>query len=49
MTWTNWAGDEACSPARVVRPRSVDELHLVSGDAVVAVAPTYRGEGHAFL
>ena len=27
----------------------VDALHLVSGDAVVDVVPTYRGEGHAFL
>ena len=27
----------------------VNELHLVEGDAVTAVAPTYRGEGHAFL
>ncbi|CAN5531983.1 amino acid deaminase/aldolase [soil metagenome] len=27
----------------------VNELHLVAGDAVVDVVPTYRGEGHAFL
>ncbi len=27
----------------------VNELHLVSGDEVVDVVPTYRGEGHAFL
>lgn len=27
----------------------VNELHLIEGDAVTAVAPTYRGEGHAFL
>jgi D-serine deaminase-like pyridoxal phosphate-dependent protein len=27
----------------------VDELHLVAGDEVVAVAPTYRGEGRNFL
>ncbi|SCE65747.1 D-serine deaminase, pyridoxal phosphate-dependent [Micromonospora purpureochromogenes] len=27
----------------------VNELHLVSGDQVVATVPTYRGEGHAFL
>jgi D-serine deaminase-like pyridoxal phosphate-dependent protein len=25
------------------------ELHLVSGDRVVATAPTYRGEGLTFL
>ncbi|MFJ8579189.1 amino acid deaminase/aldolase [Micromonospora sp. NPDC093277] len=27
----------------------VNELHLVDGDEVVATAPSYRGEGHAFL
>ncbi len=27
----------------------VNELHLVDGDAVVGVVPTYRGEGKAFL
>ncbi|RZU72856.1 D-serine deaminase-like pyridoxal phosphate-dependent protein [Micromonospora kangleipakensis] len=27
----------------------VNELHLVDGDVVVATAPTYRGEGRAFL
>ncbi|MGW4158258.1 amino acid deaminase/aldolase [Streptomyces sp. NPDC004788] len=27
----------------------VDELHLVEGDRIVDVVPTYRGEGHAFL
>jgi D-serine deaminase-like pyridoxal phosphate-dependent protein len=26
-----------------------DRLHLVSGDRVVGVAPTYRGEGRTFL
>ena len=26
-----------------------DRLHLVAGDAIVSEAPTYRGEGHAFL
>ncbi|SCL44400.1 D-serine deaminase, pyridoxal phosphate-dependent [Micromonospora eburnea] len=27
----------------------VNELHLVDGDEVVGTAPSYRGEGHAFL
>ncbi len=27
----------------------VDVLHLVEGDRIVDTAPTYRGEGHAFL
>ncbi|MFI6942458.1 amino acid deaminase/aldolase [Streptomyces sp. NPDC050418] len=27
----------------------VNELHLVEGDRIIDVVPTYRGEGHAFL
>ena len=27
----------------------VNTLHLVDGDAIVSEAPTYRGEGKAFL
>jgi len=27
----------------------VDTLHLVSGDRITDQAPTYRGEGRAFL
>lgn len=27
----------------------VDDLHLVSGDAIVGTVPTYRGEGQTFL
>ncbi|MYX45921.1 amino acid deaminase/aldolase, partial [Streptomyces sp. SID89] len=27
----------------------VNELHLVDGDRITAVAPTYRGEGQALL
>ncbi|GIF74086.1 amino acid deaminase/aldolase [Asanoa siamensis] len=27
----------------------VNELHLIDDDTVIAVEPTYRGEGHAFL
>jgi D-serine deaminase-like pyridoxal phosphate-dependent protein len=26
-----------------------EQLHLVSGDAIVATVPTYRGDGHCFL
>jgi D-serine deaminase-like pyridoxal phosphate-dependent protein len=26
-----------------------NELHLIEGGAVIATAPTYRGEGKAFL
>jgi D-serine deaminase-like pyridoxal phosphate-dependent protein len=27
----------------------VNEVHLLAGDSATAMAPTYRGEGHAFL
>jgi D-serine deaminase-like pyridoxal phosphate-dependent protein len=26
-----------------------ENLHLISGESVVDVVPTYRGEGHCFL
>jgi FAD-linked oxidoreductase len=47
--WRNWAGDQRCSPAEVVRPRNRDELAA----AVVATAGARRtvsvaGAGHSF-
>ena len=48
-TWTNWAGDQSCRPAEVVRPRGREEL----AEAVVAaVGAGHRisvaGSGHSF-
>jgi len=48
-TWRNWAGDQLCRPAEVVRPRNRDELAA----AVVAAAGAGRtvsvaGAGHSF-
>src|ERR1700712_567566 len=47
--WTNWAGDQSCRPAAVVRPGSRDEL----AEAVAAAAAAGRkvsvaGSGHSF-
>jgi L-gulonolactone oxidase len=47
--WVNWAGDQSCRPAEVVRPASRDELAA----AVVAAAGEGRrvsvaGSGHSF-
>jgi L-gulono-1,4-lactone dehydrogenase len=47
--WTNWAGDQSCVPAEVVRPRDRDELAA----AVVRAAEAGRtvsvaGSGHSF-
>jgi L-gulonolactone oxidase len=47
VTWINWAGDERCAPAVVVRPGSVEELAAAVRDAgarTVRVA----GAGHSF-
>ena len=47
--WRNWAGDQSCRPAEMVRPRDRDELAA----AVVAAAEAGRtvsvaGSGHSF-
>lgn len=47
--WTNWAGDQSCVPAEVVRPGSREELSA----AVAAAAASGRkvgvaGSGHSF-
>ena len=48
-TWRNWAGDQTCRPAEIVRPRDRDELAeavaaAAAADRVVSVA----GSGHSF-
>ena len=45
-TWTNWAGDQTCSPRAIESPASVDELAdvLRSGEGPIRVA----GAGHSF-
>jgi FAD-linked oxidoreductase len=47
--WSNWAGDQRCVPAEIVRPGSRDEL----GAAIVAAVEAGRrisvaGSGHSF-
>jgi L-gulono-1,4-lactone dehydrogenase len=49
VEWRNWAGDQSCAPAEVVRPRDRDELAA----AVVRAAEAGRtvsvaGSGHSF-
>ncbi|MGW9453282.1 D-arabinono-1,4-lactone oxidase [Streptomyces sp. NPDC055632] len=48
-TWTNWAGDESCTPRQVLRPGSVDEVAAVTGRAA-SEGRTVRvvGAGHSF-
>ena len=49
MIWRNWSGEQSCSPAEVVRPRSTEEVAAAvrragERDQVVRVA----GAGHSF-
>ena len=48
-SWRNWAGDQSCRPAEIVRPRDREEL----AEAVAAAAAAGRkvsvaGSGHSF-
>ena len=47
--WANWAGDQSCSPAEVVRPRSVEELaESVALAADAGQKISVAGSGHSF-
>jgi FAD/FMN-containing dehydrogenase len=48
-TWTNWAGNQSCAPARILRP--VDEVELADAVRTAAgqgVAVRALGTGHSF-
>jgi FAD-linked oxidoreductase len=48
-TWSNWAGDQSCAPAEVVRPRSREELAEAVGRAAAAGRKvSVAGSGHSF-
>lgn len=49
LEWTNWAGDQTCNPATIVRPKGLDEVteavtHARERDLTLRVA----GAGHSF-
>jgi L-gulonolactone oxidase len=47
--WVNWAGDQSCRPARIVRPQSRDELAETIGAAVAADEKVrVAASGHSF-
>jgi L-gulono-1,4-lactone dehydrogenase len=49
VLWTNWAGDQRCAPAEIVRPTSEDELaQLVAGAASRGLRVRAVGSGHSF-
>ncbi|HEX5923935.1 MAG TPA: D-arabinono-1,4-lactone oxidase [Baekduia sp.] len=48
-TWKNWAGDQHCAPAQIVRPTSEDELAQVVAQATAGGLPVRAvGSGHSF-
>jgi L-gulonolactone oxidase len=49
-TWSNWTGDQTCSPRRIERPRTVDELSSLVAAASAAGEGPIRvvGAGHSF-
>jgi L-gulono-1,4-lactone dehydrogenase len=47
--WVNWAGDQSCRPARIVRPQSRDELAAAAAAASGAGERIrVAGSGHSF-
>src|SRR6185503_6935195 len=47
--WRNWAGDQACSPLRILRPRDRDELAAMVAGAAGSGGPiSVPGSGHSF-
>jgi len=47
--WVNWAGDQACEPARIARPRDRDELaETVAAAAAAGQKVRVAGSGHSF-
>jgi L-gulonolactone oxidase len=47
--WRNWAGDQACSPRRLVRPRDREELVAAVAGAAAGGRPiSVPGSGHSF-
>ncbi len=48
-TWQNWAGDQTCVPAEIVRPRDVEELReAVASAAAAGRTVSVPGSGHSF-
>ncbi len=47
--WVNWAGDQRCRPARLVRPRTRDELaEAIASAAAAGQKVKVAGSGHSF-
>ncbi len=47
--WVNWAGDQVCRPAEIVRPASRDELvETIAAAAAAGRRVSVAGSGHSF-
>src|SRR5690242_18977584 len=47
--WANWAGDQRCRPARIVRPGSLVEVaETVAAAAAAGKTVRVAGSGHSF-
>jgi FAD-linked oxidoreductase len=47
--WVNWAGDQACRPARIAKPRNRDELaETIAAAASAGQRVRVAGSGHSF-
>jgi L-gulono-1,4-lactone dehydrogenase len=47
--WVNWAGDQACRPARIAKPRNRDELaETVAAASAAGQKVRVAGSGHSF-
>lgn len=47
--WRNWAGNQECRPARIVRPRSLEELQEAVAEAASdGLGVRVMGSGHSF-
>jgi L-gulono-1,4-lactone dehydrogenase len=46
--WANWAGDQRCRPARILAPRSREELAEAVGAAAAGEKVKVTGSGHSF-
>src|SRR4051794_40284355 len=47
--WRNWAGDQACRPVDLERPRDRDELAKeVAGASALGRTVSVAGSGHSF-
>ncbi|MGZ5309431.1 MAG: FAD-binding protein, partial [Solirubrobacterales bacterium] len=48
-TWRNWAGDQRCTPARIERPESPEQLaEVVRRAAADGLRVRAAGAGHSF-